>query len=271
MAPGTLGHEGWGRIDALGKDVHGFAVGERVAMVASNAYAQFTLASAKSLLRLPDAIGKDTDFPGEPLGCAMNIFQRSGIKQGDTVGIVGIGFLGALLTQLATGIGARVIAISRRAYSLQMAEQSGASKTIHLDHNQGVVEEVRKITGGKFCDVVIEATGHQLPLDLAGELTQERGRLVIAGYHQDSPRLVNLQLWNWRGLDVINAHERDPAVYLQGMQLALEAVLKRTLNPFPLYTHHFQLFQLSEALAATAQRPRGFVKALIHFPNDETP
>ena len=42
-------------------------------------------------------------FPGEPLGCAMNIFARSGIKAGDTVAIVGIGFLGALLTELAVG------------------------------------------------------------------------------------------------------------------------------------------------------------------------
>jgi len=53
-------------------------------------------------------------FPGEPLGCAMNIFRRSGIRRGDTVAIIGIGFLGALLVQLAAGAGARVIAISRR-------------------------------------------------------------------------------------------------------------------------------------------------------------
>jgi len=271
MPPGALGHEGWGRIDALGKDVRGFNRGDRVAMVASNAYAQFTLAAANALLPLPDAIGVDTEFPGEPLGCAMNIFQRSGIRKGDLVGLVGVGFLGALLTQLASAVGAQVIAISRRGYSLQVAEQSGAWKTLLLDQTPGVIEEVRELTGGKLCDVVIEATGHQLPLDLAGELTRERGRLVIAGYHQDSPRLVNLQLWNWRGLDVINAHERDPAVYLHGMQRALEAVLKGELNPFPLFTHHFHLFQLSEAFAATALRPPGFVKALIHFPKDETP
>jgi len=54
---------------------------------------------------------------------------------------------------------------------------------------------------------VIEAAGQQWPLDLATELTRERGRLIIAGYHQDGPRQINMQLWNWRGLDVINAHE----------------------------------------------------------------
>jgi threonine dehydrogenase-like Zn-dependent dehydrogenase len=67
---------------------------------------------------------------------------------------------------------------------------------------------VRSLTNSAFCDVVIECTGMQWPLDLAGELTRERGRLVIAGFHQDGPRQVNMFLWNWRGLDVINAHER---------------------------------------------------------------
>ena len=78
------------------------------------------------------------------------------------------------------------------------------------DHWQ-IIERVRELTGGTFCDRVIEAVGKQWPLDLAAELTREGGRLVIAGYHQDGPRQVNMQLWNWRGFDVVNAHERDPA------------------------------------------------------------
>ena len=64
-------------------------------------------------------------FPGEPLGCAMNIFRRSGIEAGQTVAIVGIGFLGAILTRLAADAGARVIAISRRPFSLEVARAHG--------------------------------------------------------------------------------------------------------------------------------------------------
>jgi NADPH:quinone reductase len=90
-----------------------------------------------------------------------------------------------------------------------------------------------------------------------------RGRLVIAGYHQDGPRQVNLQLWNWRGLDVINAHERDPQIYLQGMAKAVEAVTSGFLKPAPLYTHRFSLAHLGEALELAAQRPNGFMKALV--------
>jgi threonine dehydrogenase-like Zn-dependent dehydrogenase len=122
---------------------------------------------------------------------------------------------------------------------------------------------VRQLTGGQFCEVVVEAVGKQWPLDLSAELTRERGRLVIAGYHQDGPRQCNMQLWNWRGLDVINAHERDPKIYLAGMEAAVDAVATGKLNPMPLYTHTFPLEQLDEALNMTRERPDGFMKALI--------
>ena len=122
---------------------------------------------------------------------------------------------------------------------------------------------MRELTGGAFCDCVIEAVGKQWPLDLAAELTRERGRLVVAGYHQDGPRQVNMQLWNWRGLDVINAHERDAAVYVQGIREAVEAVASGRLDPGPLYTHTFPLDRLGEALDATRDRPDGFLKALV--------
>ena len=65
---------------------------------------------------------------------------------------------------------------------------------------------------------MIEAVGKQEALDLANGITGERGRLMIAGYHQDGPRRVTMRLWNWRGVDVINAHERDPRTYVRGMR-----------------------------------------------------
>jgi threonine dehydrogenase-like Zn-dependent dehydrogenase len=87
--------------------------------------------------------------------------------------------------------------------------------------------------------------------------------LIVAGYHQDGLRQVNMQLWNWRGIDVINAHERDPAIYLRGMREAVEAVASGTLDPAPLYTHRFPLDRLGDALDATRDRPDGFLKALV--------
>ena len=265
LEPGAPGHEGWGRIEKIGADVAEFEIGERVAMISNRGYAEFDVADADNVVRLPPALGQDEPFPGEPLGCAVNIFRRSDIGKDDTVAIVGVGFLGALLTQLASAAGARVIAITRRTFALDVARQFGAAHTIAMDDHATIVERVKDITGGSMCDVVIEATGKQWPLDLSGELTRVRGRLVVAGYHQDGPRQVNMQLWNWRGLDVVNAHERDPQVYVEGMRLAADAVASGLLTPRPLYTHTFPLSALGDALNMTSERPSGFMKALIQL------
>jgi threonine dehydrogenase-like Zn-dependent dehydrogenase len=73
---------------------------------------------------------------------------------------------------------------------------------------------------------------------------------------------VDLQLWNWRGLDVVNAHERDEAVYVRGLREAVSAVREGRLDPTSLLTHRFGLDELGEAYRASCQRPEGFVKAV---------
>ncbi len=260
--PGSLGHEGWGVIDAVGEDVTGLEVGQRVAALSYKSYADYDIAEADAVVPLPDSLAGQP-FPGEPLGCAMNIFRRSDIERGQTVAIVGIGFLGAILTRLATDAGARVIAISRRPFSLDVARQFGAAEIIPMEDHNAIIERVKELTDGQFCDRVIEAVGKQWPLDLASELVKERGKLIVAGYHQDGPRQVNMWLWNWRGIDVINAHERDPKAYADGIREAVEAVASGRLDPSPLYTHTFPLARLDEALNATRDRPDGFLKALV--------
>src|SRR3954462_2797469 len=261
-APGDLGHEGWGVVEALGKEARGVQPGDRVAALSYRAYAEYDLVQAHAVIRLPAAL-EGRPFPGEPLGCAMNIFRRSGVRAGETGAIVGIGFLGAILTRLAADAGARVIAVSRRPFSLDVARAMGAAETIAMDEIASVIEQVRELTRGELCDCVIEAIGHQAPLDLAGELVRERGRRIIAGYHQDGHRQINMWLWNWRGLDVINAHERDSKVYVEGIRLAVEAVAAGKLNPFPLITHRFGLDELNRAFEAMRSRPDGFLKAVI--------
>jgi threonine dehydrogenase-like Zn-dependent dehydrogenase len=262
--PGSLGHEAWGVVDALGQGVEGLSVGDRVAALTYKSYAEYDLADVESVVRLPDALAGQP-FPGEPLGCAMNIFRRSEIEAGQTVAIIGIGFLGAILTKLATDAGARVIAISRRSFSLDLARRMGAAEVIPMEDHHAIIERVKELTGGTFCDRVIEAVGKQWPLDLAGEITRERGKLIVAGYHQDGPRQVNMWLWNWRGIDVINAHERDQKIYMQGLREAIDAIASGRLDPSSLYTHTYPLDRLDEALNATRDRPDGFLKALVMY------
>ena len=260
--PGGLGHEGWGMIDAVGEGVTGLEIGDRVAILSGHAYAEFDIADAASAVPLPRALA-GSPFPGEAFGCAMNIFRRSGIEPVHKVAVIGIGFLGAIVVRLASEAGATVLAISRREESLELARRMGAAETIAMVDHGAIIERVRQVTDGRFCQRVIEAVGKQWPLDLAAELTAEGGRLVIAGYHQDGPRQVNMQLWNWRGFDVVNAHERDPAVAAQGMRDAVEAVRSGLIDPTLLVTHRFKLDRLGEALDATRDKPGGFVKAVV--------
>jgi threonine dehydrogenase-like Zn-dependent dehydrogenase len=256
--PGAPGHEGWGVVDAVGPGVSGLSEGDRVAGLVYRAYADYDVARAADLVPLPEEAGP---FPGEALGCAVNVVRRSGISAGDTVAVLGAGFLGCVIVQLAAAAGARVLAVSRRRSALETAAAMGAAETIALE--EPVRERVEELTGGDLCDVVVEAAGLQATLDVAGPLTRTRGRLVIAGFHQDGSRQVDMQLWNWRGLNVVNAHERDPAVYVEGIREAARAIAAGRLDPAPLYTHRFGLDQVDAALDTAAERPEGFIKALV--------
>jgi threonine dehydrogenase-like Zn-dependent dehydrogenase len=262
LPPGSPGHEGWGRVQAAGANVRGLGEGDRVAFLSSAAYASHALAREDECVELPSSL-EGTPVPGEPIACAVNIFRRSQVARGQTVVIVGIGFLGALLTRLCANAGARVIAVARRPFSQELARRNGAREVIAMDDHRGIIERVRELTSGAFCDHAIECVGEQWPLDLASELTRERGRLVIAGYHQDGPRQINMQLWNWRGLDVVNAHERDPRVYVEAMRIAVDLVARGDLEVRPLLSHVYPLEKLGDAFAALKERPADFVKAWV--------
>jgi threonine dehydrogenase-like Zn-dependent dehydrogenase len=239
LEPGAPGHEGWG-VEV--------STGRRVAVLCDRAYAEYAVVAQHRVVPLPSELD-GLPFPGEALGCVLNVFSRSGVRAGTTVAVVGAGFLGLLLAQLCVGAGVRTLVFSRSEGGLELARSFGAE-------TPATPEE-------ESCDVVIEAAGAQETLDLAARLARVRGRLVIAGYHQDGRRTVDMQTWNWRGLDVVNAHERDAAVYVEGMRAAVAAVVEGQLDPSPLYSHVLPLERLGEAFELARTRPEGFVKALV--------
>jgi threonine dehydrogenase-like Zn-dependent dehydrogenase len=262
LPPGAPGHEGWGTVDAVGRGVSGVAEGERVACLGASAFAELEVVAADAVLPLPAELD-GAPFPGEPLACAVNVFRRSDVAAGMTVAVIGVGFLGAVLVRLAAHAGARVVALTRRPFALDVARRMGAAHGLELGPLAETLERARAANGGALFDRVLEVVGAQDPLTLAGQLTRERGRLVIAGYHQDGPRQVDLQLWNWRGLDVVNAHERDPAVYRDGMRLAVRAAAEGVIDVRTLTTHRFPLARLADAFEAALARPDGFLKAWV--------
>jgi threonine dehydrogenase-like Zn-dependent dehydrogenase len=262
LDPGVPGHEGWGEIVAKGDQVVDFEIGDRVAFLAGNSFAELLTIPSEDAVKLPEFLN-EVDFPGEAFGCLMNILERADILEGQTVAIIGLGFIGQGLVELMANKGVRVIGISRRASALKFAEK--ADYTILMDDHEQIIQSITKITNGKGCERVIECTGKQWPLDLAGEIIGEYGKLIIAGYHQDGVRNVNVQQWNWKAIDVINAHERSTIKYKKGIENAIEAISKGTLNPSRLITHHFSSKELDKAFQVLANCPEGYIKGIITF------
>lgn len=216
-----------GEAGAPGHEVWGrLDDGRRVAALCYRGYAQLDVAAEDTVVELPSDLD-DLPFPGEALACAVNVVAAAGAAE--RVAVVGMGFLGTAV--------ARIL---------------------------GAAAEVRRDTAAEgLYDVVVEAAGTQEALDTASRLVADGGRLVIAGYHQDGRREIDLGNWNWRALEIVNAHERDPQAYVRGMRRAIELVLDGTLDLEKLVTHTFPLDRLDEAFELARTRPSGFLKAVV--------
>jgi threonine dehydrogenase-like Zn-dependent dehydrogenase len=251
LPPGQPGHEVWGEVAEVGSAVDGLWVGEVATGMAQPGYAEYVLAEANDLIKLAD----DRPLLGEPLACAANVVRRAAIRPEDRLAIVGFGYLAALIVLLLRQ--RRWVAVSRRPDSRDLALNLGAEAAYAFD-------EVPTACWDSF-PVVIESAGLQRTLDYATWLVGNGGRLVIAGYHADGPRSVNLQTWNGKGIDVINAHERQPDVYRRGLRAGLDIVRQYQLNLTSLITHAWSLERAAEAFTALEQRPSGFIKGVIQL------
>jgi 2-desacetyl-2-hydroxyethyl bacteriochlorophyllide A dehydrogenase len=261
--PGAPGHEGYGVIEHLGKNATNLSPGDKVSLLSYHAYAEYDKAHVSNVVKIPESLEK-MHFPGEPLACAVNIFNRSDVQKGQTVLVIGAGFLGCLLVQLIKNEGAEAVVVSRRETSLEYARMAGASHLIHFTDHYTTVKSINSL----FPDGiprVIEATGYQSSIDLATEVISVRGKLIIAGYHQDGLRSINMQVWNWKGIDVINAHERDPQVYINGLKEAIKLTQLNIIQPEKYITHYIDFSNINDAFRLLKERPDNFLKAVITY------
>jgi threonine dehydrogenase-like Zn-dependent dehydrogenase len=243
-----------GEVVALGPEVASLRLGETVTGLMWNGFAELGVGRAEDLVVLPPPLAF-SGVLGEPLACAMNVVRRSGIGEGDRIAVVGFGYLASLVVQLLPRETAGWLAVSRRADSRALALRLGAEAAYDFSHVPAALWD--------SFGVVIEAAGVQHTLDYATWLTAYGGRLVIAGYHADGPRTINMQSWNWKGIDVINAHERDPSVYVRALREALTLAGSRDLDVRGLHTHAWPLEQAADAFRFAEERPSGFVKGVV--------
>jgi L-iditol 2-dehydrogenase len=248
--PALFGHELAGDIVALGRDVRGFEIGQRV--IAANsapcgecfycrrgsenlcedllfnngAYAEFIRIPArivaKNMYEIPEHVSYQDAALVEPLACVIRGLEETGLRSDDTVAIIGLGPIGMMFVLLAKAIyKARVIAIGRRQTQLDRASAMGADETVLNNDHADPAEAVRSLTGGRGADVVIEAVGLPEVWQLAIRLLRRGGVINFFGGCPSGTEVgVDTNLMHYSELTLKASFHHTPAL----VRKALDAV-----------------------------------------------
>lgn len=263
LEPGAPGHEVCGEVAALGAGVCGIEMGATATAIAfpGRGYAEYAVVPAAQAATLPAGF-QGRVVLGEPLACAMNALRRSRVLPGDAVLVIGAGFMGVLVLTLLRHMGAApIVAIDVSEAGRAWAARYGAD-TVLDPAARDFAERLAAATGGAGFDVVIEAAGTASALDLIAGAARIRATVVLVGYHVGGPRTVDLQAWNWKGLTVVNGHERDDGIRTLGMHKSL-ALLAHGRIGFDFVTHRLALEDIGAAFELLRERPSGYLKAVI--------
>jgi threonine dehydrogenase-like Zn-dependent dehydrogenase len=254
--PAFIGHEPVGVVESVGAGVEGLTEGMRVTGGFGPAFAERVIADSRHVVAVPDGVATNAAI-GEPLGCVVEGKRRTRVVAGDRVAIAGVGYMGLMMLQLVVMSGAaETVVIDPRSDARDAALAFGATEALAPE---GVVVDE---ADGEF-DVVIEASGTQAGLDLATGLVRQHGILSILGYHQGPPRSVDVQQWNWKAIDVVNAHVRRRDLLNEAIRRGLELIRLGRLQHASLVTHRFGLEGVGDAFQALATKPEGFIKAVV--------
>jgi threonine dehydrogenase-like Zn-dependent dehydrogenase len=263
--PREYGHEVAGVVVEVGSEVTAFAPGMAVTGLFMKGYAEYARVHQRLVAPVPEGVPVEQAL-GEPLACVLSGARRTRVELGDTVAVVGLGFMGLLTLQAIRLRGpARLIAIDPRPEARQMARQLGADEVLAPGEVpvQLTLTQWKQLGKGHGVDVAIEASGTQAGLTLAGEMVHEHGCLSLVGWHQGGPRLVDMELWNWKALDVLNAHERRQEYLMDCMRRGLALMAAGKLDMGSLISHRFPIEGVDEAFGALQAKPPGFLKAVV--------
>ncbi len=181
--PFTLGTEGAGIVDAVGPDVTGVKIGDRVgyAMIPGS-YAEYVIVPATRLVPIPPNIEARSAAALMLQGMTAHYLTHStyALKKGDTALIhAAAGGAGLLLIQIAKQLGATVIGTVSTEAKAKLAKEAGADHVI-LYTQADFLAEVKKLTDGRGLDVVYDSVG-QTTFDKSLDCLRPRGYLVLFG------------------------------------------------------------------------------------------
>jgi NADPH2:quinone reductase len=190
--PRVLGQEGAGTVSAVGTDVPGFAVGDRVAWHETlGSCAEEVIVSAEQAVHVPEGVDLETAAATMLQGMTAHYLVNSTypVQEGDTALVhAAAGGVGLLLVQLAKARGARVIGTVSTAEKEALAREAGADEVIRYAHagEDGKLapvdfsSEVRRLTDGVGVNVAYDGVGKDT-FDGSLSVLKPRGMLVLYG------------------------------------------------------------------------------------------
>ncbi len=211
--PLIMGHEAAGEVAALGTDVKGWAVGDRVTFdstiycgkcercqrgeinlcehrrvvgVAPNeyrqhgAFAEYLAVPARILYRMPEGMTFEQAALAEPLSIALHALRRARVNREDTALVVGTGMIGLLVVQALRAAGVpRIVAVDLEASRLELARKLGATDTV-LSGRPETEADVQRVTAGG-ATVAFEVVGITPTIQLAIAGLRPGGTVVLVG------------------------------------------------------------------------------------------
>ena len=261
--PISIGHEPVGLVEATGPGVTlpvGALVGGRI----GDSFATYAIADAEDAVVLPESVDPLTALP-EPVGCVVEGYRRTPIPVGASVAVIGLGFMGLVMLQLLrTSPVSRIDAVDPRSDARDAALRNGADRALAPDDIPAALHFGERSTGSDGVDVVIEASGSQAGLELASSLVRPHGTVSILGYHQ-GPRQVPMRDWNWKALEIVNAHVRDRSLLRDATAAGLRLQAAGRLDIASLVTHRFGPARIDAAFETLRDKPHGFIKSIVDF------
>lgn len=263
--PFVPGGECAGVISAVGADVKGFKVGDRViAMPGLAAFAEQVHVDQKLLVPMPEKLSFE-QAAGFCITYATSYYalkQRAALREGETLVVLGAaGGVGVTAIQLGKALGARVIACASTEEKLEFCREVGADELINYTQ-EDLKERIRELTGGRGADVIYDPVGGDFT-ETAYRSIAWCGRYLVIGFASgDIPKLpMNLPLL--KAGDIMGIFwgswaQRDPKANLQNFAELLQMVEEGNLNPLTTEVYPFEEF-IQAFAAITGRRARGKV------------
>lgn len=274
----VLGHEAMGIVAEVGGRVKGFSVGDRVTGLGGGAYKEYIVMEPHKTCIIPDNV-KDEDAVVEPLGCMMSVAERMDTgKVGDSIVVAGAGYMGLGMISLFRARGySSVIAVDKRKNALDNALAYGATEVYLPEElprefklNWETWDSPDLTRDGHKTDIfhlgfqnVVEFSGTESGLKLAGDMVCAHGSLGIAGFHNDGLRTIDFKLWNMKAMNIYNCHERRIQYEADLCKRALHLISRGQWKFTGAARHIYALDEFDKANEDMANHTDNFIKGLV--------